>query len=1573
MPISFTLDTAIAHGSALGSPHGPARLGFFETEEGEKNADNVFVFVAHYDFKGGTDDSPRPGDEKDVQNLRETFEEKRNCRFREWLSPKKKDLLDLLADGQILKQYFSSEEQAPSVFVLYILSHGKEKGVISTDTPHLSDQYETFNAKEVFHALKETFPGSLKLVFLGPCRGSLVDEVFKPDDVRQFPNENSSRVLLEPKLPNLVIFYSTVETTKSNRDGGGTWMVKFSCEQLNEMRKSESVVKFLTGVQNRIHLKTRMTFCGEGQTPEFKIYSQDRKFTFSCLDNGKIAASFPQTGADSKGINRSTENDQSDEHRSINYNWQNKKAILRHRRALIFKQGSKNNDVIQNLDRALENKLGFETMLVEIDEARLNHYFSKSKSVCWDDYGCFASFIFAELIELKDGEVCVRLNENVNKPIGELIHGLLGPKNDGWIGKPKLFFLVDTKYMASDSNTITQTTELYNWDKLIQATNHSGWLVFILQDKNIIQAFLKVFECKEITIERSLQELLSDLLVRSNCGDGSKAMLVSTLPYLLSFPVLERHFIEPYFELTDFENSEFIKISYEIFMEHASHLKENKIWLLSSVPGSGKSTVMREIAFDLQRKLEGGFKVYTVSLIHTYELFSAAKINNREAPSLAFIVSHETGIRKEDIQNLIEEKKIIVMFDGFDEICPEHRQQVLNLFVETKVSNVPMWISTRPNEEGAILKKIGRVKSAKICHLEYFQQIQLFKMISKNDEDACERQIKFYIDNGSGDILGNPLHLKLISEITDQEFESVLNLYDIYEKIVDKKMRFALGRFNEKNPLFMDTLYKRVKQLKEFSAEFLLLNGKSSRTLKPKNNGIVMVFNENVQFVHQSFMEFLAASHYIDWVKKNKDMPFNLFTVGFQQVRRFVEVKISSLKLDDDPDFFKILKKNIYSSLHLQIIIEENLPTMFKIVQEQVTFGTTERQGIFHCADSNAMFEKACDKSEVIALELLDLGAFETLKEPHIAGIEILASVIRNNFVKLFSALKEKCLQYDLPLRDLARESKKIQSEVTIIASRNLNELLRLVLDEGLFDTRFEPIVLKYAVFNNSVECVDLLIEHGAQTDSSFHNEEFIDNTRYSDLKVETVKALLKTKTEPTENLVAKIFRISMKYIYFAVAKFLHATYHELYPGAFAVDVEVLHDVSKETEILKFSTATAMCRWLVENFSLGVNDEDANGLKAFQHAVIVGNLELVQYFLERDNNLIKSLTDAGENVMHLAFADHSNSVMSVTLSPTGKIILESSRKKLIEYLHKLDKDLIKQKTQSNQMVLHFAVRAKNLDLLIFLVTEGVDLYAIDDRRWNAAHYAVDTFFFSLSQTLIHYLQKKAPELIKQRTKDGKTVLHIAAANCLATDRVKDKAAYEMLVAGGLDLRAEDSDGWNAIHIAAKEKNTELVKILVDFDPELITSVTKEGENVLHLYPELYNLSKEFKYLHLMNDLIMQKTKANKTVLHCAAAKGIFAACKWLVDKMGVEIDLVDNNGWNALHFSSFSDSMALEIVQFLHEKTPELIHTKTNRNENALHLAAKQKNFKLFEWLLENGVDDLVQDVDGQTPHQLLI
>ncbi|XP_065346639.1 uncharacterized protein LOC135943898 [Cloeon dipterum] len=273
------MEDILKRGEAKGRPTGPANLGFFQSESGKQNADNVFVLAIHYDFKDQCKKF-RNCDARDVKNLEATFGKNRNCNFRSLYRPTREILLHLLGNQEKLLRYFSSRD-IPSVFVLFFLSHGNENGVIYTDywSEQLND-FISFTTEDVFDSLKKLpgFEKSLKLVNFGPCRGNLDDAKFdRKKDYKDYENKNSCRIKSAPEMPNTVIVYSTVETTMANTSERGSWFVTILCDVLSQIREDKPLLLFLTSVQHKMHkaslaMMDLATNLPLGQTLEVKMF-----------------------------------------------------------------------------------------------------------------------------------------------------------------------------------------------------------------------------------------------------------------------------------------------------------------------------------------------------------------------------------------------------------------------------------------------------------------------------------------------------------------------------------------------------------------------------------------------------------------------------------------------------------------------------------------------------------------------------------------------------------------------------------------------------------------------------------------------------------------------------------------------------------------------------------------------------------------------------------------------------------------------------------------------------------------------------------------------------------------------------------------------------------------------------------------------------------------------------------------------------------------------------------------------------------------------------------------------------
>ncbi|XP_065334519.1 uncharacterized protein LOC135935869 [Cloeon dipterum] len=495
---------------------GRARFGYFVSkDQTPQDADNVCVLVVHYDFKDAKTqlqeltqleikkDLIRDGDDTDVKNLDETFRKNRKCNFRSILSPEKGELLQLLSDREKLLQEFGCSD-VPSVFVLYILSHGDRDGVILTDYVkddvrkivderrdgqlNVSELFASFTTTDVLKSLKKLtgFDECLKFINFGSCRGELKDTIFPARDVN-FENENSCRITYSPLTRNTVVFFSTVETTLANRDPAtGTTFTHLTCKVLNSLEKDESLINVMTYIQNESHKDSVKGTAG--QTPEVKMFSQDRSFV--------ISKSPPDSSkSDAMSIKREF------------YSWKSSTGEnMRRRLALLFSAVTEGNKQLNEVQTALSQNLDFETSKLKLSGTP----WTSINKASWRDFdiGCIFLIFFGLVTENEDtNEVCVQV-DGQETAVSQILLEFIGPKNDQWIGKPKILFLVNQETSSSaDASGFIQPY------MRISATNHSGWLVLVLHNKDDLQKLIEIFNGQKEKTEKSLQEHLANLLI----------------------------------------------------------------------------------------------------------------------------------------------------------------------------------------------------------------------------------------------------------------------------------------------------------------------------------------------------------------------------------------------------------------------------------------------------------------------------------------------------------------------------------------------------------------------------------------------------------------------------------------------------------------------------------------------------------------------------------------------------------------------------------------------------------------------------------------------------------------------------------------------------------------------------------------------------------------------------------------------------------------------------------------------------------------------------------------------------
>ncbi|KAK2370931.1 ankyrin repeat-containing protein [Trifolium repens] len=201
------------------------------------------------------------------------------------------------------------------------------------------------------------------------------------------------------------------------------------------------------------------------------------------------------------------------------------------------------------------------------------------------------------------------------------------------------------------------------------------------------------------------------------------------------------------------------------------------------------------------------------------------------------------------------------------------------------------------------------------------------------------------------------------------------------------------------------------------------------------------------------------------------------------------------------------------------------------------------------------------------------------------------------------------------------------------------------------------------------------------------------------------------------------------------------------------------------------------------------------------------------------------------------------------------------------------------------------------------------------------------------------------ELLARQNQDGETALYVAAEYGYI-DVVREMIQYYDLADAGIKAR----NGFDAFHIAAKQGDIDILKILMEVHPDLSMTVDPSNTTALHTAATQGHIE-IVKFLLEAGSSLATIAKSNgKTALHSAARNGHLEVVKALVEKEpGVAIR-TDKKGQTALHMAVKGQN--LEVVEALIKGDPSTINMVDNKGNTALHIATRKARAQIVKMLL---------------------
>ncbi|XP_042675546.1 2-5A-dependent ribonuclease [Centrocercus urophasianus] len=205
----------------------------------------------------------------------------------------------------------------------------------------------------------------------------------------------------------------------------------------------------------------------------------------------------------------------------------------------------------------------------------------------------------------------------------------------------------------------------------------------------------------------------------------------------------------------------------------------------------------------------------------------------------------------------------------------------------------------------------------------------------------------------------------------------------------------------------------------------------------------------------------------------------------------------------------------------------------------------------------------------------------------------------------------------------------------------------------------------------------------------------------------------------------------------------------------------------------------------------------------------------------------------------------------------------------------------------------------------------------------------------------------------------------------------DKEMVQLLLAKGACPYTRKDNGGTAFIEAAMVGDVEILELLFGCG----FNVNDSDDNGFTAFMEaaLYGKEEALRFLHSKGaDVNLRRTaseekkklsKGGKTALMDACLGGHFSVVKTLIQEMGADVNICDNEGRNALihalkdNVRGKNESDVFEIGRFLLERGVD-VNCKDEAGKTALILAVQRKNTSLVEALLDR--DDIKIDEAGE-------
>ncbi|KAK6730167.1 hypothetical protein RB195_006932 [Necator americanus] len=341
-------------------------------------------------------------------------------------------------------------------------------------------------------------------------------------------------------------------------------------------------------------------------------------------------------------------------------------------------------------------------------------------------------------------------------------------------------------------------------------------------------------------------------------------------------------------------------------------------------------------------------------------------------------------------------------------------------------------------------------------------------------------------------------------------------------------------------------------------------------------------------------------------------------------------------------------------------------------------------------------------------------------------------------------------------------------------------------------------------------------------------------------------------------------------------------------------------------------------------------ERDGNGSMPIHLALKVGNVSLAELLLSHHSQQQSNARDgAGDTLLHLACRGGSMEAIRVAIAAgcdDANMQNAVGRTPLHEVAHLGDANLLK---------------------VMFKLHANANILDKDDK--TPVHVAAERGFTSIVEQLID----KFGGSIRARTRDGSTLLHIAASS----GHTSTALAF---LKRGVPLFMPNKKGALGLHSAAAAGFNEVVKMLIARGTN-VDIRTRDNYTALHVAVQSGKASVVETLLGAGADIHVKGGELGQTALHIAASLSgpESRECAIMLLKSGGQPDVAQEDGETCLHLAARNGNR--EIMRLLLNENANLqLMSKTG--ETPLHVAAKSCNFEAAQMIVNHMAQSLSPD-----------